>query len=71
MVILMRKASNNAVGPVSRNPKGSAFAGDLQRRSSLGWNDHTAFLASCISSRKGGFAAMQDIELGSSKTLHI
>ena len=65
MVVLIRKVSNNAVGPVRRNPKGSAFAGDLQRRSSLEWNDHTALLAPCISSRKGSFAAMSDYEIGS------
>jgi hypothetical protein len=49
--LLIRKASNKAVGPAKRNPKGNAFAGALLRRSSLGWNNHTALLASCIPSR--------------------
>jgi hypothetical protein len=44
---------------------GSAFAGALQRRLSLEWNDHTALLASRTASRKGRFAAMWIIEIGS------
>jgi hypothetical protein len=48
-----------------RNPKGSAFAGALQRRSLLEWNDHTSLLASGIASRKDRFAAMRNYEIGS------
>jgi hypothetical protein len=69
MVTLIRKASNNAVRPVRRNPKGSAIAGDLLRRSLLEWNDHTALLAPCTSSREGGFAAMWVYEIGSDHLL--
>ncbi|MFQ5549484.1 MAG: hypothetical protein ACE5FV_14420, partial [Woeseia sp.] len=65
MSVIIRKASNKAVGPVRRNPEGSAFADDLLRHSSLELNYHTALLVPCISSRKGSFAAMWDVEIGS------
>jgi hypothetical protein len=45
---------------------GSALAGGLLCRSLLEWNNHTAFLASRSSSRKGCFATMDIIETASS-----
>jgi len=52
-------------GCPNQTHSGSAFAGALQRRSSLEWNDHAALLASCIASRTDGFAAMRIVEAGS------
>ena len=44
---------------------GSAFAGVLRCRSSLGWNDHTTLLASRSPSRKGRFATMNIVQTAS------
>jgi hypothetical protein len=55
-------------GSVSRNPSGSGLAGALRCRSSLVWSDHTTLLASISPSRKAGFAAMWDCEIGSTRS---
>jgi len=61
----LQGAQQSSPGQCVETHSGSAFAGALQRRSSLEWNDHAALLASCIASRKDGFAAMRIVEAGS------
>jgi hypothetical protein len=63
----LQGAQQSSPGQCVETHPGSAFAGTLQRRSSLEWNDHTALLASRIVSRKDRFAAMRIIESGSGR----
>jgi hypothetical protein len=61
----LQGAQQSIPGQCVETHSGSAFAGALQRRLSLEWNNHTALLASCSASRKDRFAAMRKIETGS------
>jgi len=61
----LQGAQQSSPGQCVETRPGSAFAGALQRHSSLEWNNHAAFLASCIASRKDSFAAMRIVETGS------